>query len=48
MNRNRLDPDAAIGCFALVVWLVSLLLVLAFWGLVAYGVWEGIQYLQRH
>lgn len=39
--------DGPIGCF-LLVWLIGLLLTLAFWGLVAYGVWEGIQYLQRH
>lgn len=47
MNRQH-DPDATIGCIALVVWFIALLLTLAFWGLVAYGVWEGIQYLQRH
>lgn len=39
--------DGPVGCF-IVFWLLSLIFALAFWGLVAYGIWEGIQWLQRN
>lgn len=44
------NNDAPLGCavFALLLWVLGILITLAFWGLVAYGVWEGIQYLQRN
>jgi uncharacterized membrane protein YpjA len=44
---TRYRNDGPIGCF-LIFWLLSLVLALAFWGLVAYGIWTGIQYLQTH
>lgn len=47
MNQNH-SSDTAVKVAALAVWIISLVLSLAFWGLLAYGVWEGIQWLQRN
>lgn len=48
MSYYRNPEPAGCAFLAVLIWLIGLLLTLAFWGLVAYGVWEGIQYLQRH
>lgn len=44
------QPSEPNGCvvLAFILWLFALLAAIAFWGLVAYGIYEGIQYLQRN
>ena len=41
MNTENTINAVAIGC-----WLLMLVGTIAFWSLVAYGVWVGIQYIQ--
>lgn len=48
MNYYRNDEPTGCVFLALIMWLIALCLVVAFWGLVAYGIWTGIQYLQSH
>lgn len=48
LPRRNANPPAGCAFIALGLWLVGVLLTIGFWVLVAYGIWEGIQWLQRH
>lgn len=46
--KNTRKTEKALATGFIGAWLISLLIVLAFWGLVIWGIIELILFLQRH
>jgi hypothetical protein len=40
--------DKKFGCAFGIIWIICFIACVAFWSLVGWGIFEGIQYLQRH